>query len=267
MTSYEEITRVVISREKKYGVPEPWKFDIEMEIGPERIPYQVVKVIKKDSPVNKKTVTLERWDIILGVERSITIGERPKTVKQMIRMTGTSCRLTLLRPNLYTMGEKEPFRFRNLCLETLRKCNPIVVVVEMTKRHNCEWPSYGFETFKVAERDGPERFFRAEIVRHVFHLNVVGRMDKIDQIEMIRKELWKTFKDRGTVENELESAEPVEDRKLALWNRIYMGDVLLKLNDFLLFDNEDFVNLRIEIKEKVALTVLPLSPLRSFLRS
>lgn len=71
----------------------------------------------------------------------------------------------------------------------------------------------------------------------------------------------------GAVEGELETAEFVEDRKLPLWNRIYMGDVLLKLNDFLLFDNEDFVNLRIEIKEKVALTVLPLSPLRSFLRS
>lgn len=56
MTSYEEIVRVVINRGKKYGVPEPWKFDIEMEIGPERIPYQVVKVIKKDCPVNKKTV-------------------------------------------------------------------------------------------------------------------------------------------------------------------------------------------------------------------
>lgn len=38
----------------------------------------------------------------------------------------------------------------SLCLETLRKCHPIVVVVEMTKRHNCEWPSYGFETFKVS---------------------------------------------------------------------------------------------------------------------
>ena len=57
-------------------------------------------------------VVLQRWDIILGVERCITIGKRPKGVKQLIRNTGTSCRLTLLRPNLYTMGDKEPFKFR-----------------------------------------------------------------------------------------------------------------------------------------------------------
>lgn len=46
-----------------------------------------------------------------------------------------------------------------------------------------------------------------------------------------------------------------------------MGDVLLKLDDFLLFDNEDFVNLRVEIKEKVALTILPLSPMRFVFRA
>lgn len=71
----------------------------------------------------------------------------------------------------------------------------------------------------------------------------------------------------GTVKGELLPAEVVETPKQPLWNQIYMGDVLLKLNDFLLFDNEDFVNLRIEIKEKVALTILPLSPMRSFLRT
>ncbi|XP_022670424.1 uncharacterized protein LOC111259537 [Varroa jacobsoni] len=267
MTGYEKITKVQIRRERKYTAPEPWKFDVEMEIGPERLAYQVIKTIKKDCPVNKDRKILERWDIILGVEDKITIGRRPKEVKQMIRATKLTCNLILLRPNLYTMGEKEPFKFRTLCLETLRKCAPIVLVVEMTKRHNCEWPSYGFETFKVCEHDGPKRFFRADIVRHVFNVNIIGRMDKAEQIELIRNDLWEIFRKHGTVKGELLPAEVVETPKQPLWNQIYMGDVLLKLNDFLLFDNEDFVNLRIEIKEKVALTILPLSPMRSFLRT
>ncbi|OQR75601.1 hypothetical protein BIW11_08311 [Tropilaelaps mercedesae] len=361
MTTYEEITKVQITRGRKYTAPEPWKFDIEMEIGPERLPYQVVKTIKEDCPVNKDRKVLERWDIILGVEQDITIGWRAKNVKRLIRATGLKCDLILLRPNLYTMGEKAPFKFRSfvrgsmlvgmstltecrsyhgalglainmhtawpsfacrsLCLETLRRSAPIVLVVEMTKRHNCEWPSYGFETFKVCEHEGPKRFFRADIVRHVFNVNIVGRMDKAEQIELIRKDLWDIFTKQdlpvtqsahtpsgarpseghphhllksisalreirlrrcigvigkwitalrihvGTAKGDLLPPETVEKGKQRLWNQIYMGDVLLKLNDFLLFDNEDFVNLRIEIKEKVALTILPLSPMRSFLRT
>lgn len=65
MTGYEKITKVQIRRERKYTAPEPWKFDVEMEIGPERLAYQVIKTIKKDCPVNKDRVRFlfvtERW--------------------------------------------------------------------------------------------------------------------------------------------------------------------------------------------------------------
>lgn len=64
-----------------------------------------------ESVLASQTV-LERWDIIIGVERKMTIGRRAKNVKQMIRAAGLKCDLILLRPNLYTMGEKEPFKFR-----------------------------------------------------------------------------------------------------------------------------------------------------------
>lgn len=69
MTNYQEIAKVQIERGRKYSAPEPWKFDIDMEIGPERFPYQIVKTIKKDSPVNrtKVGVCLIDWGVCESV--------------------------------------------------------------------------------------------------------------------------------------------------------------------------------------------------------